>query len=237
MSRRTAGANRPDVLRAIDLLRRFDRKGPPAMAFIGAMSFVGGLSEAATLVVITSVAVNATKGVDEQEILGFTLSNTTMLTASLGLLIVSIVLSVVQSKVAARSISRASLAARQELLESFHTASYQRKTQDRMAVLQEALTTYVDRFSGAFGNLNLAINASLNLLSFAVAAVLVNPFASLALALMGGVLVLVLRPASKLTRASALALTLGTGAVAPHPPPAPPVALTPSPEPPAPPMA
>lgn len=129
-----------------------------------------------------------------------------VLAASLGLLALNLLLSIVLARTVSDTSTRASLAARQELLEAFHLASYQRKSQDRVAALQEALTTYVDRFTLAFGSLTSFFAAILNLASFALAAIVVSPLAAIALAVIGVLLVVVLRPTTQRTRSAGRAL-------------------------------
>ncbi len=201
-----SSSGRSDTLRTVDVLRRFDRHGNRSMSAIAGLSFLGGLSEAGILVLVTSVAVSTTQQGRNISLGPISLTQREVLAAASGLLAVNISMAFAISRAIARTSSQSSLHARQQLLTAFHHASYQRKSRDRVAALQEALTTYVDRFTIAFSALGNLLAALLNLASFALAALIVNLYAALALAMVGGLLALVLQPAAHRTRAAAQAL-------------------------------
>ena len=68
------------------------------------------------------------------------------------------------------------------------------------------LTTYVDRLGSAFSALIMFISAVLSTLSFAIAAVVVSPFAALLIGVIGGLLAAGLQPATRLTRRASRSL-------------------------------
>lgn len=195
-----------DAGRILRVLSRYHPRARRSMAGISLLSFLAGLAEAGALVSITTVAIATTTGDDTVSLGSLDLGTRVVLLASAGLLVANLLLSLALARLVATTSTDASLAARQELLTAFHEASYQRKSQDRVAALQEALTTYVDRFTVAFGSLTNLYAAVLNLASFALAAVLVSPLASVALAVIGLLMVLVLRPATARTRVAGRAL-------------------------------
>jgi ABC-type multidrug transport system fused ATPase/permease subunit len=190
-----------DARRCIEVLRRFDPHGRRSLAQIAVLSFVGGLFEAGVLVLLTAVAV-ATTSEDKHHVSVGPITTTPrwLLLGALALVVAGVANGRWLAKAVARTTVTVSLNARQALLEAYHAASYQRKSQDRVAALQEALTTYVDRFTSGFGSLANLVAGVLNLVSFAVAALVVNPFAAIALAVVGALLLLVLRPAARRTR-------------------------------------
>ena len=192
-----------DVVWILRVLARFDPRATRQLVLIGVTSFVMGLTEAATLVLITSSAVTTAQDGSDVTAGPITLGRDEVLLVALALLVVSAVMSYVVGRIIARVSADSALVARQQLLDSFHEASYQRKSQDRVAGLQEALTTYVDRFTAAFSAVSMLLSAVLSTLSFAVAALIVSPAAAVALTLIGSLLVLVVRPATARTRRAA----------------------------------
>ncbi|MCU1499113.1 MAG: ATP-binding cassette subfamily protein [Acidimicrobiales bacterium] len=198
---------RTDVGRLLGVLARFDPRSRASMAVISALSFVTGLTEAGVLVSITTVAISTTT-TDKTVSMGrFELAQREVLLGAFGLLALNLLLSLLLARTIAEISTKASLAARQELLTAFHRASFQRKSLDRVAALQEALTTYVDRFMLGFGSLTSLFAAALNLASFALAALIVSPLAAVALAVIGLLMVLVLKPTAARTRDAGLALS------------------------------
>ncbi|WCO65846.1 ABC transporter ATP-binding protein [Iamia majanohamensis] len=196
-----------DSARILAVLDRFHPRARRRLVGIGVLSFLAGLSEAAILVLVTGVAVAVNEGRDDVGLAGVSLSTTLVLVLAGVLLLLGILLTYLLARAIAGVSASASLRARQELLRAFHAASYERKSRDRVASLQEALTTYVDRFTQAFAALATLLAAVLSLSSFAVAALVVNPLTAVALSVVGALLVLILRPATMRTRAAAQRLT------------------------------
>ncbi|HEX2578721.1 MAG TPA: ABC transporter ATP-binding protein [Aquihabitans sp.] len=203
MSTTTTG----DVRHAVDVLRRFDRHAALSLATIGGLSFLGGVAEAGVLAMVTSVAVATTGDGSAQDLLGLDLSVGVRLWAALGLLAVNAVIGVLLAHVSSTVAARSSENARRQLLQAFHHASYERKAGERLGTLQEALTTYVDRFTSGFLALLGVVSALLSLVSFAVAAVVINVTASLALLVVGALVIGVQRPANRRTKGASAALT------------------------------
>ena len=185
---------------SVQVLRRFHPRGVWSLTPTVALSIIGGFIEAAVLVIITAVAVGTTESADTITLGPIDAAPSTFLIAALAILLLSILVNGALALSAASLASTASLQARQNLITSFHSSSYQRKSQDRVATLQEALTTYVDRLNQTFGSITNGITGALNLATFAIAAVVVNLAASIAMAVIGLLLIAVLRPATKLTR-------------------------------------
>lgn len=188
-----------DVRHIFKALQRFDAGRGRRLIIISVLSFGNGLAEAAILALITSAAVSST-GTTSQSFSFLHLSTTGRLWLAAGLLVVNGIMGYLLSSLSANVSSTSALAARQQLLNAFQRTSYQQKSGRRVASLQEALTTYVDRFTYAFTSLIGLLGASLALVSFGVMAIVINYQAALALVLVGSVVVVVQQPASRLTR-------------------------------------
>jgi ABC-type multidrug transport system fused ATPase/permease subunit len=196
-----------DARHLLRVFSRYSERPGRSLASISGLSFLGGMSEAVVLVLISTVAISTT-GTSETVVLGpVELSQRGALLSGFALLVLNALVSVALGWVVATTTTQASLSARQSLLEAFHDASYQRKSQDRAATLQEALTTYVDRFSNSLMILTTLITGALNVASFGIAAIVVSPSAALALVIIGLLLVVVLRPANRRMRGANQALS------------------------------
>ncbi|CAN5859131.1 ABC transporter transmembrane domain-containing protein [soil metagenome] len=201
----TVIASNSDVRRLLAVFDRFSDSRRPLLAISG-LSFLSGMSEAAVLVTITTVAISTTNA-DGLVALGpIEVEQRPALVLGFVALTANLVVTVLLARTSASTVTDASLRARQQLLTAFHASSYQRKSQDRAAALQEALTTYVDRFTNSLVSLAGAFTALLSLVAFAGAAVVVNPAAFGALAVVGLLLLVVLKPATKRMRAANTAL-------------------------------
>lgn len=196
------GGRRGDAAETLAVLQRFHPRARQAMTAVAGLAFLSGLAEGGVLALITMVAVSLTEDAGRLELGPVTATPTQVIVFAAGLLMANIVMVVLQASLVARVVANASLRARRDLLEVFHRASFERKSKDRVAGLQEASTTYVDRFGMSFVQLAALIVATLNLLSYAVLALSVNPLAASVLAVMGAVLVVAFRPISKRTKQS-----------------------------------
>lgn len=192
-----------DMRITLDALTAYHPRGKAAVVATAGFSVMAGVLEAATLVIITTVAVGATQEADDLTIGPLTASPRVFLTLALLLLVALLVAHFLQSRTTANVISTACRRARTTLISNFHNASYERKSQDRTANVQEALTTYIDRLAAAFTALTNYLSGAINLITFAITALVVDVTASVAMAAVGGLTVLVLRPAARLTRRSA----------------------------------
>lgn len=203
MSRDDIGAGpavRSDSREVARVLLRFEPRGRSKLSLIGVLSLVSGLSEAGVIALVSGAAVATAQGDAAVRLSVVSLRPMEALWLAMGLIGLNVAMSVVLANALATLSSDTSYAARTRIVSAFHRASYQRKSQDRLAALQEVLTTYVDRLATAFSALSLLISAVLSTASFAIAAVIVSPLAAVVIAMVGVLLAGVLRPAAKLTR-------------------------------------
>ena len=200
------GRSRSDAREIAHVLMRFQPGGRSKLVFIGILSLVSGLSEAAVIALVSATAVATAQKDPTVNISVVSLSPPTTLVVALGLILAGLAATSLMANVFSKVTSNAAYEARREIVDVFHRASYQRKSRDRLAGLQEVLTTYVDRLGSAFSALIMFISAVLSTLSFAIAAVVVSPFAALLIGVIGGLLAAVLQPATRLTRRASRSL-------------------------------
>lgn len=198
--------SRSDAVEIASVLMRFDSKGRSKLVFIGVLSLVSGLSEAAVIALVSAAAVATAQRDHTVDLASVSLTPVVTLILALGLILASLLATAVMANTFAKLASGAAFEARCEIVSAFHRASYQRKSRDRLAALQEVLTTYVDRLGSSFSALIMFISALLSTLSFAIAAVVVSPVAALLIGVVGALLAAVLQPATRLTRRSSRTL-------------------------------
>jgi len=191
-----------DVRHAIGVLRRFEPHAARNLVLVGGLAFLSGAAESAILALVTSVALDTTELASRSGGLG----SAQRLWLAGALLVTTFLIGLLLSKLTADIAASSSQRARQQLLTAFHEASYQRKSRDRVATLQEALTTYVDRFTTGFMALLGLLSALLSLVSYAFMAVVIDVRTALALVVVGGLLVFVQRPATRKTKLASRAL-------------------------------
>lgn len=199
-------ASRSDAREIARVLLRFEPRGRSKLAGIGALSLITGLSEAGVIALVSGAAVATAQGDASIRLAFVSLRPIESLWVAMGLIVLNIAMAVVLANALATLSSDASYEARNRIVGAFHRASYQRKAQDRLAALQEVLTTYVDRLAAAFSALSMLISAVLSTVSFAIAAMVVSPLAAVIIGVVGVLLAAVLRPATKLTRQASRSL-------------------------------
>jgi ATP-binding cassette, subfamily B, bacterial len=190
-----------DLRQIYGALQRFVPSNRWRIAVLGALSFAVGILEAAVLSIITSVTVAATSvGEGDSSTFGPDLGLRISLVLAGVLLVVGLALGLLSARLGSQIVSSSARAARQELLLAFQASSYERKAAWRIAALQEALTTHVDRFTGGFIAFLGVLTGAISLLSFAVIAVAINAKAVAALVIVGAFVIIIQVPISRLTR-------------------------------------
>lgn len=201
-----------DIRTLVAVLDRFESRGPRRLALVGGLAFMTGATEAAVLGLITTAAVATTNGSSQgsASTLGpIEVQPGPALVAAGIFLAANLVLGLVLAMASSNIAASAGLAARQDLLRSFHRASYSIKTARSTAALQERLTTHVDRFLAGFNAVTAFMSALLSLASFAAIALLIDPLAVIALGAVGLLIISIQRPMTKRTKRAAQALARG----------------------------
>ncbi len=177
---REAVARMSDRTRQRTLVAETTRPYRSQMVRLAALSFVGGLLEAAFLVVVTRTALSiandrTSTGVFASRELSIELA----LTLSVGLLFVRLLVSVLGAWLTARLQTAVLVDARQELASSFLKATWDLQHSQRSGHLQELMTSHSSAKVNLVTSLAGTISTSLNLVALIVLAVLVSPTASL----------------------------------------------------------
>lgn len=209
MTRRNRTEDQPkrsDSLETAQALLHFEPRAKSKLTVIGGLSLLSGLSEAGVITLVSAAAVATAQSDEVVRLSVASFQPIEALWAALGLLAFNLGIGVYLAHSLAKLSAEASFEARKQIVGAFHRASYQRKSRDRVAALQEVLTTDVDRFATSINSLSMLISASLSTISFGIAAIAVSPFAAVVIAVVGVLLTAVLRPAANLTRQASRSL-------------------------------
>lgn len=180
------------------------------MALLGLTSFLGGLAESMVLVLITLTADSLIRSTDGVTILGITASRQTAVIVALVLIVVRVTMSLLSSEISARFASQVMARAQRGLLTAYlhssHTVRASRPSGDLVAV-----TLGHGRFTGDLASGFTAVAASLcGLVSFGGTSLVVNPFATVGIALLAWVLLLAMRPIRLRSQRAAKAFAEGS---------------------------
>ena len=170
-----------------------DRKG--AVGFLALTSVLGGLFEALFLVVITRSAFAITDGSDQVGLVaGWEVGVNTAVVVSLALVLTRVGLAVIATSQSAKLSSSVVAGVRRDLARAFMQASWSSQHGERTGRLQELLTTFAQRGGELAKNITIGITAGCSLAAMMIAAVIVDPAASIVVIGAIAILSLVLRP-------------------------------------------
>ena len=162
-------------------------------------SIIGGLAEAALLVLIARIALALAS--DDSSVtfnLGpvhdWTVSVTVLLSVAAALVLVRMAFQAMQTVLAARATYATVAGVRKSLIRRFLAADWALQSQQREGRLQELATTYATATSSAVGGITGSAISGFNLLALLATALAVSPLASIAAAAAALLVGLVLRP-------------------------------------------
>ncbi len=175
------------------------------LASVGAGSFVGGLAESGVLVLMTLIAEALIRGTDTIAVLGREVTSTTGIAVALALIVVRIVLTLTTSGTAAAFSADVMGSAQRALLDAYLSTSHAVRSLRPPGDLQAVMISN-GRFTGDLANAFTQVAASVcGLLAFGTMSLAINPVAFVAIAAVGGLLIVVLRPLRSRSRAAARA--------------------------------
>lgn len=182
-----------------DVLVPLVRPERKRLSLIAVSSVLGGLAEAALLVLLARIAFaiasdHSSITVSFGPIDGWRVSVPELLAFAAGFVAVRMVLQAIQTVLAARVTFAAVCRVRKTLVNRYLGASWALQAQQRDGRLQELLTTYAGATSGALNVVTQGSTACFSLLALLGTALAVNPLASVGAAAAALVVGLVLRP-------------------------------------------
>lgn len=158
-------------------------------------STLGGLAEAAFLVVATRLALAVSDGAERAELfLGRSMVMSTGLWLALVLLVVRFVLAWFANRLAADMGVAIAAELRRDLARAFLHASWERQQSDRVGRLQELMTSYATSGSNLVSGFTNGLTAAFGLLALLALAIAVSPVGAIVVIAAVAVLALALRP-------------------------------------------
>jgi ATP-binding cassette subfamily B protein len=165
------------------------------MVLLAAASVLGGLVEAAFLVLATRAGFAAAESGPEVEVaFGRSLSLGAVAALAFLLVLVRVVLSLAAASLSSRVASRAVADIRLMLASSFLRATWSVQQSQPTGRLQELLTTYTARGAELVTNLTTIVSSAFSLVALLALAIVVDPVGAVAVIVAVGVLGSILRP-------------------------------------------
>lgn len=178
------------------------------------LSLIGGLSQAALLVLISEVAVTAVEGKHSIDVHGLSLSPTSAIIASFLALAVFLSTSLLGALLSTSVSAQALTVTRTHVVTGFFRSNWSLQSTERLGHLQQLLTQNSAASAGVVGNLSSGLQALLMVVGLLGAAMVVDPLAAIAVVAMGVLLSQILRPLNKRTRRNNRELSRVTRAMA-----------------------
>lgn len=173
------------------------------LASIGAGSFLGGLAESGVLVLMTLVAESLIRGASTIEVLGTAVASRDGVLVGLGLVAARILLTLTTARTAARFSADVMGRAQRGVLDAYLTTSHAVRSLRPPGDLQAVMISN-SRFTGDMANAYTQMAASVcGLLAFGSTSLVINPVAFAGIAVIGGLLVTLMRPLRMRSRAAA----------------------------------
>lgn len=188
-----------DAVRPAPVVRNLVRPYRGRVALLAVTSFVGGFTEAGFLVVVTRLALAVAQG-DERIRVGVELSLGQGVAAGFALLVLRLALGLGGVWVSAELTRRCLVATRRRLASTFFNASWETQQNERAGRLQQVLSEFVSRMLVAVGAVTNLTAAGLALSALLVASLVVDPVATLGVAVALAVLGSLLAPIRRRVR-------------------------------------
>lgn len=194
-------------------LRPFSPGSSRVVPLVVLLTTVGGLAEAAALVLVAQAALAITSGEDLVE-LGANMQPRAALLLALVALGLKLACTVSSARLSSALSAATVRCGRQALLRAFFNADWARQSDERLGELQDYLTSTVGRLNGVNQAFISGLTALVNFTILILAAVAVNPLAAVGCAAAAALLLLLLRPLTARTRRYSAAQSSATRVLA-----------------------
>ena len=168
------------------------------LALLSLVSLLGGLAEAAVLVLIARIALTLSSHSSQVHItagpIHAELTVSTLIVIVGVLALTQLLLDVTETKLAIGVVIRVMQSTRTTLVRDYLHASWALQSEERDGRLQELLTTYVGQATSAISSLSQIMVSGFSLLALLFTALAVSPLASLGVAAAALLIALLLRP-------------------------------------------
>jgi len=185
-------------------LRKLFRGEAPSVAGTSVASFLGGMSEAALLIIIANLAlaIGGDGLAGQQTVLfGFTAKDTrSLFVAAVALTAIRLLLQYVASRMGARTVARLTQRIRSDTFDDYVHASWELQSSESEASIQDLLVRHVAKAQAALITAMLLISTGFMVSALLVSAFIVDPISAGLIILIGIVLFAALRPLTVLAK-------------------------------------
>jgi ATP-binding cassette subfamily B protein len=202
------GTKQTNIFGIISSLRSLGLKSlNRSLLGIASCSLVGGLSQAALLVIITELAASHAEGRGNLSFHGYSIPLHEGILLCIGLLILFFLFSITSASVTASMSSSAVEVGRDRIMDSYFSASWDIQSTERLGHVQQLLTVNCEYIAGLTQAVSTGLQGLFGALALLTAAFLVNPVTASVVVIAGVVLSTVMRPILKLTRTASVRLS------------------------------
>jgi ATP-binding cassette subfamily B protein len=177
------------------------------LLWIAGCSFIGGLSQAALLVILTELAASRAQGSQNLNLHGLSISLHNSILICLGLLILFFILSLTAAFASSSMSSSAVEAGRGKVMGSYFTASWEIQSTERLGHVQQLLTVNCDNIGLLTQSISTGLQGIFSALALLLAAFIVNPVTAGVVVVAGLLLSRVMRPFLTLSRKASVRLS------------------------------
>ena len=178
-----------------------------SLIWIATCSLVGGLSQAALLVIISELAASHAEGNDNLKLHGLSISLHDSILVCIGLLILFFIFSIISAFATSSMSSSAVEAGRDKVMDSYFKASWDIQSAERLGHVQQLLTVNCDNIGILTQSISAGLQGIFGALALLLAAFIVNPVTASVVIVAGVVLSRVMRPFLTLTRTASVRLS------------------------------
>jgi len=165
-----------------------------SLIWIAICSFIGGLSQASLLVILSELAASRAQGNENLKLHGLSISLHESILICIALLILFSLFSITEARSSSSLSSSAVEAGRGKVLDSYFNASWEIQSTERLGHVQQLLTVNCDNIGLLTQSISGGLQAILSVLALLLAAFLVNPITAGVVIVVGVLLSRIMRP-------------------------------------------
>ena len=184
-------------------LRSLNRR----LLWIAIFYFIGGLSQAALLVIITELAAGRAQGSETLKLHGLSISLHDSILVCIGLLVLFFIFSIIAAFASSSLESSAVEAGRDKVMDSYFKASWEVQSTERLGHVQQLLTVNCYNIGLLTQAISIELQAILSALALLLAAFIVNPVTAGVVIVAGVLLSRVMSPFLALSRKASVRLS------------------------------
>jgi ATP-binding cassette, subfamily B, bacterial len=177
------------------------------LLWIASCSFIGGLSQAALIVIITELVASRAEGSKNLNLHGLSVSLHDSILFCIGLLILFFIFSIIAAFASSSMSSSAVESARANVMDSYFKASWEIQSAERLGHIQQLLSVNCQNIGLLTESIAGGLQAILTALALLLGAFIVNPFTAGVVLVAGVLLSRVMHPFLTLSRKSSVQLS------------------------------